>query len=174
MGLLVVKIMHDQIGLHCSVGDDLIDVNDDPLIKGVRRASIDMLARREHSAKELEHKLERKFSCEKTLIIEILNSLQSEGLQSDLRFAEGYIRWRAEKGFGFNRIVKELAQKGVKEPVIEQACASLEIDWLQILSKQYNKKYKYCQPASFEEKAKCQRFFINRGFSHSQISSLIK
>ena len=144
------------------------------LKKDVRRASMNMLARREHSLKELKQKLLVKFPLERKLVGNTLLELEIEGLQSDLRFSEGYLRWRANKGFGRDRISMELNQKGVVDDIVEEATKLVEIDWDDLLEKQYQKKYHSRPPQTLEEKSKYIRFFLYRGFSHSQIKALLK
>ena len=64
----------------------------------VRVAAMDLLARREHSQRELRTKLERRFPPEQ--VDETLQTLAAEGLQSDSRFAEAYVRQRSQRGYG--------------------------------------------------------------------------
>ncbi len=142
--------------------------------KDIRRASMNMLARREHSLKELERKLIVKFPLDKKHIVKALCQLKDEGLQSDQRFSEGYFRWRSNKGFGPDRITMELKQKGVDDDTIDQAINAVEIDWYDLLKKQYQKKYQSLPPETLEEKAKYTRFFLYRGFSHAHINTILK
>ena len=71
----------------------------DTKIRDVRRAAMDILARREHCCAELKRKLQAK-SFSGDTIDTVLRQLQDEGLLSDSRFAESYVRFRAMKGFG--------------------------------------------------------------------------
>lgn len=141
--------------------------------KEIRRAAMNMLARREHSFKELQQKIAIKLPLDKILIIQVLQQLQAECLQSDLRFAESFLRWRSAKGFGMDRISNELSQKGVDDDTITQAINAVEIDWDELFKKQYQKKYHSKSPTTTEERAKYTRFFLHRGFSHSQINKII-
>jgi regulatory protein len=142
-------------------------------VKAIRRAAMNTLARREHTRKELEQKLLLKFPQEKEQISSVIAQLCAEGLQSDRRFAEGYIRWRANKGYGPVRIGMELAQKGVAEELLDDAINTCGIDWLHLLVQQFAKKYDSQKPATIEDKAKIHRFFQYRGFSSEQIKSLL-
>ena len=61
----------------------------------VRRAAMDLLARREHSVEELRQKLARRFGRDQELdqvIVEQLDRLVDEGLLSDSRFAAAMLR----------------------------------------------------------------------------------
>lgn len=137
----------------------------------VRRAAMDYLARREHSRYELHHKLQTRFT-DSAFISQVLDKLEDDGLQSDARFAENYMRWRANKGFGPLHIAQDLKQKGVDEAIIQFAFKENNIDWQQLIKQQYIKKYGESLPLDVKAKARCQRFLISRGFSFSQISQL--
>ena len=132
------------------------------------------LARREHSQKELAQKISPKFPQHKHLIINVLEQLEEDDLQSDMRFAEAFIRARVARGYGANRITLELSQRGVVESVVEQTMLLSGVDWQILLLEQFEKKYQSLQPTSLEEKAKMNRFFQYRGFSNEQIKTLFK
>lgn len=137
----------------------------------IRNSAMDYLARREHSALELQQKLSKRFEdC--ALIAEAIEKLKEDGLQCDQRFAEHYIRSRVNKGFGRLRIQQELKQKGVSDNDAAAAFGSNAIDWQNLLLEQYSKKYGELAPESLEQKARCQRFLLSRGFSFDQLNRL--
>ena len=71
--------------------------NDVPVL---RRAAMDYLARREQSFYELTQKLNKKFpESDSDLLVEVLDILKAENLQSDDRFTESYVRYRKSRGF---------------------------------------------------------------------------
>ena len=76
------------------------------------------LARREHSEKEIYLKFISLVESKNKLLEEI-NKLKEEGLLSDDRFAEAYIKSRYYSGFGPVRIQYELEKKGVLQNKIE-------------------------------------------------------
>ena len=49
-----------------------------------------------------------------------IKQLKEEGLQSDQRFTEAYIRMRARRGFGPQRIELELRERGIEDEMIEE------------------------------------------------------
>lgn len=137
----------------------------------LRLAAMDFLARREHSRSELLEKLGRRF--EKTQLEPVLDALADDGLQSDKRFAESFVRHRALRGYGPLRIRQELRQRGVSDPDVAMAFESNAINWLDILSDVVGRKYD--APASdLKEKARRQRFLQYRGFSHDQIRDVLE
>lgn len=137
----------------------------------IRRAAMNLLARRDHSRYELQQKLVTRFP-DKQALIDVINQLQQDGLQDDVRFAESFVRYRAARGYGAERISQELNQKGVQPEIIAQAFANNELDWQEMLQDVYQKKYGEHKPTDLNQKAKCTRFLISRGFSFSEINQL--
>lgn len=137
----------------------------------IRRAAMDLLARREHSRRELATKLERRFSQEGTP--EVLDGLERDGLLSDRRFCESYTRVRSEAGFGPLRLRAELRQRGVAEGVIDEIWNELSLDWWQILSRLNDKKYRGQACTDRREVARRARFFQQRGFPPDLIRELL-
>ncbi|CAA0083317.1 Regulatory protein RecX [BD1-7 clade bacterium] len=132
---------------------------------------MNLLARREHSVKELNRKLRERFPHTE-IRQEALLKLTCEGLQSDRRFSENYWRWRAGKGFGPLRIRQELRQRGVDDSDISHGREEAGIDWHAMIYRQFEKKYDGVAPSSIEEKARYVRFFQYRGFSSDLIREL--
>ena len=98
------------------------------------------MARREHSEKEIYLKFISLVESKNKLLEEI-NKLKEEGLLSDDRFAEAYIKSRYYSGFGPVRIKYELEKKGVLQNKIENAFQETGLDWDSKLEKEFNKKY---------------------------------
>ena len=132
-------------------------------IADVQHSALTLLQRREHSVMELRRKLlQREFAADH--VDAVLQSLREQGLQSDARYAECYLRSRAEKGYGPMRIRQELRQRGVNEDLIGQTLAVAEYDWSEQARKVLAKKFG--QPAEdFAEKAKQLKFLQYRGFA---------
>ena len=157
----------------------------------VRRAAMDLLARREHSRLELMQKLGKRFPGESALIEQSVDRLADEGLQSDARLAEAFIRARSNKGQGPVKIRSELRGKGVSDAVIGLAMEECEIDWVEQAGRVAARKFARGQihvggdddvfsmeevfsmrNAAASEKARVSRFLQQRGFSFDHISSL--
>ncbi len=130
----------------------------------IRRAAMDLLARREHSRRELQQKLAARFS-DRVLIDNEIDKLCSERLQSDSRFAEVYLHSRAQRLYGPARIRAELRERGIAEAIIAAAFASAEIDWSANLRQLEANKYGRKPPADIKERAKRLRFLQYRGFA---------
>ncbi len=139
----------------------------------VRRAAMDLLAKREHSNKELTQKLAKRFSNQQDLIGQELHKLEAEDLQSDVRLAEAFIRTRTGRGQGLVKIRAELKKKGVNEEAISLAFEECGVDWFELVRQVAAKKLgSEVAPGNFKEKARLSRFLQQRGFTYDQISSL--
>jgi regulatory protein len=141
--------------------------------KDIRKKLLDFLSRREHSFKELIFKLEDRVSSSQKLFLE-LEILREEGLQSDERFAESFIRSRSIKGFGPEKISNELRSKGIEENLIKKMVYSPELDWKMILKKEFKKKYPQSMKYNTEDISKMKKFFFQRGFLIDEINELFK
>ncbi len=137
----------------------------------MRLAAMNLLARREHSRHELLEKLGRRFDPDQ--LEAVLDRLQSDGLLSDRRFAEAYVRHRAQRGFGPVRIRQELRQRGVAAADVMQAFDENDINWLNVIAEVVTKKYGSEPASEMNDKARRQRFLHYRGFSSEQIRDVL-
>lgn len=138
----------------------------------IRRAAMDLLARREHSFHELTQKLSARFPDDD--VIPALEKLREENLQSDQRFLEAYIRYRASRGFGPLKIEAELYPKGLDSSEVKQALYSGDHHWDALCREAKEKRFPKLDSRNPKEKAKCQRFLQSRGFGFEQINKAIE
>ena len=81
--------------------------------------AVSLLARREHSSRELREKLRaRSFSAE--AVESALATLREQDLQSDYRFAEACTRSLMNRGYGSLRVAGELRERGVSEDMAQE------------------------------------------------------
>ncbi|GAB3374327.1 recombination regulator RecX [Spongiibacter taiwanensis] len=139
----------------------------------IRIKAMDLLARREHSRSELSTKLNQRFSDCPDLIVAAVQRLSDEGLVSNQRFAESFVRQRVAKGHGPLRIRQELRQREVEEGLIGEALAEAGIDWWALAEEAVQRRFGAEAPADFKEKAKRMRFLQQRGFTFEQIQSAV-
>ena len=96
-------------------------------------AAIKLLARREHSAFELRQKLlARKRDDEavtEDAVDALILELQQQGLQSDARYAETYVRQRSQRGYGPQRIDNELRERGVSASIRRECIDAMAEEW---------------------------------------------
>lgn len=131
-------------------------------------AAFRLLAAREHSLFEMKQKLVAK-GLPSEVVENLLAELVQDGLQSDSRFAEAFVRSRAGKGQGPERIRMELQQRGVASELISQAFAESEADWFTLAAEVRARKFGQSLPVDWKEKAKQGRFLQYRGFSSEQV-----
>ena len=126
---------------------------------------MDFLSRREHSKKELFNKLFRRVNDLELLNKEI-DRLAKEGLQSDERFSEAYIRSKTQAGYGPIKIKMELAQKGISNNFLDKKFSELKINWEDEIKELLLRKFPKTRYNFDEEKikAKAINFLQRRGF----------
>lgn len=138
----------------------------------VRRAAMDLLARREHGRVELTRKLRQRGAAQE-LIDNALDRLTEEGLLSESRYLESFVASRARAGHGPLRIREELAQRGLLRSDIERALGEAEVDWGEQLRELWLRKFGQL-PADMKERARQARFLAYRGYAQEQISRLLR
>ncbi|VEH68612.1 regulatory protein RecX [Rodentibacter pneumotropicus] len=93
---------------------------------------INLLARREYSEFELRNKMQEKAFSEPE-IDEVITHCQQKNWQNDKRFAENYLHYRSQRGYGENRIRQELKHlKGVPSAIITEVFAECDINWSEL------------------------------------------
>lgn len=139
----------------------------------IKQQCLRLLARREHSRKEMQGKLAAK-GYSSAQVTRVIDSLVQEGWQDDQRYAENYARFRCQKGFGPVRITYELSQQGIDKATIDTALKQATDDWMVVLENVYAKKYSTIEGLDNNERGQRTRFLQQRGFSISMINSLFK
>ena len=142
--------------------------------RDLRIAAMDLLARREHGAREMVRKLQKRFrsrGCSAEQVSEVVDHLVSDGLLSDERYAVSLCRHWINRGYGYNRVQEALRRSGIDESIDTILMRSFEepIDWFENATRVYRKKYKSQAPRDAQEdgqkeRAKRLRFLVNRGF----------
>jgi len=98
--------------------------------------------------------------------------LADEGLLSDQRFAEVYVRGRFERGCGPLRIRAELRERGISGDLTEQVLAELSRFWVESAGRQRSKRFGRQLPGDYRERTKQMRFLQHRGFTSDQIQAV--
>ena len=130
----------------------------------IRRVAMNHLSRREYTSYELVARLKERFASPED-IKEVVVSLTREGLQSDSRFTESFIRYRIQKGFGPIRIRRELQERGIEDKLLNDSLEFFAPDWEQHASEVLDRKFGKSICGDFKEIAKRARFMEHRGFS---------
>ncbi|BAO44852.1 regulatory protein RecX [Thiolapillus brandeum] len=141
-------------------------------MKEVRHAAVRLLAMREHSRKELERKLARRYAP--AVVSQIVDELAEQGLQSDERFTEQYGHSRRNKGYGPVRIQMELAERGVADELISSWLDEIAgEDWQQLMHQVAERKFGASPADDRREMARRGRFLASRGFPSWMINEYI-
>jgi|TARA_B110000263_G_scaffold57454_1_gene49058 regulatory protein len=134
---------------------------------------MDYLSRREHSYQELIKKLGKKDFNLSLVNIE-LEKLIEDGLQSDSRFTESFIRSRKNQGKGPLRIRSELSIRGVASQLINDGIQEVkQEEWTQLAVEVLEKKLGNDSELDYHKQLKLMRFLSTRGFDKQQVKSAI-
>ena len=137
----------------------------------VRNAAVRLLARREHSRRELERKLGQR-GHPRDLIEDVVDGLANAGMQSDERFAESFVRSAVARGQGPLKLRARLRECGV-EDTLASAAIDGDFDWRALASAAVAKRFGPAPPVNRADWAKRARFLASRGFSSDIAASAI-
>ena len=150
-----------------------------------KSSALSLLARREHTRKELSTKLSKKFDYQ--VVDETVLLLSQGGAVSDKRFAEMLVRSRFNRGFGPIYITKELRFKGVDQEISKECLEVFDGRWLgraeELVQKKKSKNLglendrasKNSDEAMSDSKKledKLMRFLVGRGFPSEVVFKL--
>jgi regulatory protein len=135
-------------------------------------AAVRLLARREHSTRDLKRKLEGKGHARDS-VERVVNKLSDKKLLSDERFASSFVAHHGRRGQGPVRIRAELRQQGASDEVIDAALDGSGIDWAAMAAEVRARKFGAAPPKGLPERAKQARFLQYRGFSADQIRAAL-
>ncbi|MDI9240396.1 recombination regulator RecX [Lysobacter sp. LF1] len=125
--------------------------------------ALGLLARREHSRKELNRKLTSR-GLDAVEVQAAVDRLAGEGWQDDTRFAESLVRSRAAGGHGPIRIRAELATHGLDREAIARAMDTFEGDWAETARDLVRRRFGPAVPDDLALQRKAADFLIRRGF----------
>jgi regulatory protein len=132
--------------------------------------ALGLLARREHSRRELKQKLERGgFARDESTAA--LERLGDQGYQDDDRFAGSLVRSRVGQGYGPARIRAELRSQGISDARIRELIEAADVDWHDLAASQLRRRYggPSADPA---ERARRAQFLLRRGFAAATVRVL--
>ncbi len=133
----------------------------------LRARALRLLARREHSRRELSRKLAAHAESGEALE-QLLDALEAKKQLSDERFAAERARVLSRK-YGAARIRQDLKARGVTDAAVPELSVEEEKTRARAILER-----KYREPATTrEERAKRMRFLQSRGFSTEIIFSLL-
>lgn len=129
-----------------------------------------LLARREHSRRELAQKLARHATPDDD-VPALLDTLEERKLLSEARFVEARVSTLAKR-YGSARITRDLAQRGVTRDATKRAGIVARTTDLARARDVWQRRFGV-QPSDALERAKQMRFLATRGFPFEVIQKLI-
>ena len=129
--------------------------------------ALDMLARRDRAAGDLQQKLLDK-GFEPFVVSDVIEQLLRKKLLDDRRYVENYLSFHAERGQGPMRVRQDLKRMGVPEEFIQLAVNAYP-NWLVHLKKARQKKFGGEVPTDYADRQRQARFLGYRGYTGSQI-----
>lgn len=133
--------------------------------------ALGLLARREHSRRELRQKLDRS-GYARDEASEALDRLGEKHYQDDERFAEALIRNRSAQGYGPMRLRAELKSHGLSDARIRTLLDAADIDWTESAAAQLRRRYGAAGSADSAERARRAQFLLRRGFPAATVRNV--
>lgn len=143
--------------------------------------AVQLLAQRNHSTVELKQKLSL-YATQKSdqdsdnnlvplthQIDAVIQYCLLKHWLDDDSYINQYIDIRIRKGYGKNRIIMELRQRGLDNNRIVTIMQQKEIDWCQLALTQVKKKFLSINLRDIRQKSKVNQFLLYRGFCQEEI-----
>ncbi len=135
--------------------------------------ALGLLARREHSRRELTDKLRaRDFGDE--AIREALDGLEEQGWLDEDRFIESFVRSRVQRAYGPMKIKAELARRGIDRVRAERALGAMQEEWPAIAEQALSHRFGTTIPATPDDHRRFRSFLLRRGFVAEQVARLVR
>ncbi|MBS0432338.1 MAG: regulatory protein RecX [Proteobacteria bacterium] len=129
---------------------------------------LSMLARREHSQRELRTRLEHG-GYDEAETADALKNLHRDGYQSEERFGGMILRARAAQGYGPARVRAELRSHGLADAAIRALLEDAAVDWAASARTQLRKKYGGKPARDHTERGRRAAFLLRRGFDAATV-----
>jgi regulatory protein len=130
--------------------------------------ALGLLARREHSRKELKTKL-RQGGYEGEETTDAIDRLGEQHYQDDDRFAEVLLRSRISQGYGPMRLRVELKSHGLADARIRELMGEAEVDWDASAAAQLRRRYGGAGTSDPAERNRRAQFLLRRGFAAATV-----
>lgn len=163
-------------------GDEISEKDISSLIRQnqlfyIKESAYRFLARRLHSAIELERKLLSK-KYDKDLVNEVISDLRERAFIDDEKFAREYTREKLEKKLlGINRIKMELKGKGLSQEIIQAVLEeNADSDEIENATRLAEKKLKSIRGRNLDKKKLSQRLYsylASKGFNYEIIKIVL-
>ena len=141
--------------------------------RSVYDKALGLLARREHSARELKTKLAAR-GHKADEAAPAIEQLKERQYQSDDRFAVSLARRRAAQGYGPRRIQAELKSHGMTDAAIREAVAEVDVDWTTVASAQMRRRFGSGAADDREGRISRAGFLLRRGFDPATVRAVTR
>lgn len=135
-----------------------------------------LLARREHTRRELDSKLAQR-GYTGAVREHVIAEAGERGWLDERRFAEEFVRSRVERGQGPLRLRSELHKRGLAEELIDSSMATYQsehgLDWREFARQVRTARFGVQLPRERREVQRQAQFLQRRGFTAEQISAAI-
>lgn len=138
----------------------------------LRAKALDLLARRDHSEKELEDKLLSR-GGEESDVAEVLAGLRGIGLLDDRRFARAFLLYRSGRAWGPRRYRQELLSRGVAAELVDEVLGEAENDPETVSSRDKLRLLVAKELARGRDPAKVMASLVRRGFDYGAVRDAI-
>lgn len=145
--------------------------SDDKPKRSAYDKALGLLARREHSRRELKLKL-RQGGYAGDEASTALDRLGEQHYQDDDRFGEMLVRSRASQGYGPLRLRAELKSHGLSDERIRQLLDEADVDWVASAATQLRRRYGGKAVTDPSEKVRRAQFLLRRGFPAATVRGL--
>ncbi|WNV06209.1 regulatory protein RecX [Candidatus Methylospira mobilis] len=109
---------------------------------------------------------------DETVSSQVIDELGGADWQNDERFVSDFVRSRTNRGWGPQRILFALRERGIAGSLLKSCLQHQDFD-LRIFET-YTRKYGSGAPATTREAGACARFLAQRGYTQEQIRKLFK
>ena len=147
------------------------DRNEKPDKPTAYSKALGLLARREHSRRELKLKL-RQRGYEGGEASEAIDRLGEQQYQDDERFAGSLIRSRVAQGYGPMRVRAELKSHGLADARIRALLDEADVDWTAHAAAQLKRRFGGGSAPDHDERARRAQFLLRRGFPAATVRSV--
>ena len=151
--------------------DELEEIRETVNVRRAYNYAVSLLARRDHSEKELMEKLSRKGYTDGAEAA--IEKLRNSGYVSDERFAKLYVReLRSLKKYGKRRIEQELYRKGIDRDIISEVLDETDFDENELVALIERKYSRYLG----DEKGiqKTINSLVRMGYGYGEIRDALK
>ena len=127
-----------------------------------------LLARREHSRRELQIKLAQA-GYDRDETAAAIERLAADHYQDDTRFAQALVRSRVGQGYGPQRLRAELKSHGMADARIAQLLDAAQVDWTASAAAQLRRHYGSVGSADRAQRVRRAQFLLRRGFAAATV-----